>query len=98
MLSVRKVTFLGKPLYTHWAVYVGSGHVDGLNKKKNDEEIFHITGKPDFNDWKSTKIKDIKCLKISAEEGKTIAQTSASVLLITILSLSHTFKKRSREV
>lgn len=38
----------GIPFYTHWAVYVGKGHVEGLDGKKDDEDIFHITGKPTY--------------------------------------------------
>ncbi|XP_043083471.1 phospholipase A and acyltransferase 3-like [Puntigrus tetrazona] len=30
------------PLFTHWAIFVGKGKVDGLEEKKDEEDLFHI--------------------------------------------------------
>lgn len=36
------------PIYIHWALYVGTNTVNGLeNIKENDQDIFHIYGNPD---------------------------------------------------
>ncbi|XP_051554280.1 phospholipase A and acyltransferase 4-like [Myxocyprinus asiaticus] len=47
--------------YIHWAVYVGKGKIEGLEWKKPDEDIFHITGyvPPKGSDCIFDKMSDV---------------------------------------
>lgn len=50
MIAVARFHINGRPLFTHWAIYVGLGDVVGhlalrLNDKAAEKDIFHINSK-----------------------------------------------------
>lgn len=54
MIAVARFHTNGRPLFTHWAIYVGLGNVLGhlalrLNDKAAEKDIFHINSKQTYS-------------------------------------------------